>query len=96
LLSFADIDALLKHLTQLGKVFESSLELVKDLGTQGVMLIHHMLVQVATQLLQCENHVVNLHAVNQLGIISKLSLYSVEFCVELFKIWELYNGLECL
>lgn len=96
LLSFADIDTLLKHLTQFSKVFESSLELVKDLGTQGVMLIHHMLVQVTTQLLQCENHVVNLHTVNQLGIVSQLSLNSVEFCVELFKIRELYNGLECL
>jgi hypothetical protein len=84
LLGFPNINTLLKHLTQLGEVFKGSLELVKYLGAQRVVLIHHMLIQVSAQLLQGENHIVNLHTVNQLSIIPQLSLNSVEFCVELF------------
>jgi len=96
LFSFADINTLFKHLTQLSEVFEGSLQLIKDLGAQRVVLIHHMLVQVPTQLLQSEYHIVNFHTVNQLSIISQFGLYSIEFCIEFFKIWELNKSLVVL
>ena len=64
LFGFSDINALLKHLFQLGEVLEGPFKLIKDLSAQWVMLIHHVLIQVSTQLLQCEYHVINLYTVH--------------------------------
>lgn len=89
LLGFSDIYALLEHFTQLCEILKRAFELIEDLSAQRMMLIHHMLVQVTTQLLQSKDHVVNLHTVNQLGIVSELGLHSVEFGIKLFKIRKL-------
>jgi len=91
LFGLAYIYALLEHLFQLRKVFEGALELIEDLGSQGMVLVHHVLIEVATQLLQGEDHIVNLHTIYQLGIVSQLGLHSVELCIKLLQIWELYK-----
>lgn len=83
LFRFPDINALLEHLTKLGEVLKSPLELVQNLGPQRMVFIHYILIQVLAQLLQGEDHVVDLHTVDQLGIVSQFSLYSIEFGIKL-------------
>lgn len=51
LLRFPYVDALLKHFPQFGEIFQGCLQLVQDLGPQGVVLIHKVLIQVPTELL---------------------------------------------
>ena len=48
-----------------------------------MVLIHHILIQVLAQLLQGEDHVVDFHTVDQLGIVSKFRLHPIEFGIKL-------------
>jgi hypothetical protein len=48
-----------------------------------MVLIHQIIVQVLAQLLQGENHVVDLYAIDQLGIVSQLCLNSIELGIKL-------------
>jgi hypothetical protein len=48
-----------------------------------MMLIHHILIQVLAQLLQGEDHIVDLHTVDQLSIVSQFGLHSIELGIKL-------------
>jgi hypothetical protein len=48
-----------------------------------MVLIHQIIVQVLAQLLQGEDHVVDLHAIDQLRIVSQLCLNSIELGIKL-------------
>ena len=85
----SNVYALLKHLSKLGEVIKSAFELVEDLRPYGVIVVHDVLIKVLAELLESENHVVDLHTVNQLSIIPKFSLNSVEFCIKLLQIRKL-------
>ena len=54
-----------------------------------MIVVHDVLIKVLAELLESENHVVDLHTVNQLSIIPKFSLNSVEFCIKLLQIRKL-------
>ena len=54
-----------------------------------MIVVHDVLIKVLAELLESENHVVDLHTVNQLSIVPKFSLNSVEFGIKLFQIRKL-------
>lgn len=57
-----------------------------------MLVVHEVVVEVAAELLQRRNHVVNLHAIDQLRVVAKFCLDPVELRVELFEIRKLIKG----
>lgn len=54
-----------------------------------MVLVNDVLLEIAAQLLQSEDHVVDFHAVYKLRIVPQLCLYAVELGIELLEVREL-------
>ena len=53
-----------------------------------MVLLHDILIQVTNETLQSVDHIVDLDAVDKLGIVTEFCLHAIEFGVELLEIGE--------
>ena len=70
LLGLTDVDALFEHCLELSEFLKCGAERLNNLSSQGVIFLSDVLVEVTNQALQGVNHVVDLDAVDKLGVVA--------------------------